>query len=46
MLVSEQKLAVQVAEVNSIEVHNVNLAITGEDEVLEEFAADASCANH
>ena len=46
MLIAEQELAVEVAEVDGVEVYNVNLAKAGENEVLEEFAADAASSNH
>lgn len=38
-------MSVEVTEVNGIEVDDVNLPETGEDEVLEKFAADAAGAD-
>jgi predicted PilT family ATPase len=46
MLVAEEELAVEVAEVDGVEVDNVDLAEAGEDEVLEQFAADAASSYH
>jgi hypothetical protein len=46
VLVAEQELAVQVAEVDGVEVHNVDVAEADEDEVLEQLAADAARAHH
>ena len=46
MLVSEEELAIEIAQVNGVEVNHMDLAEAGADEVLEEFAADASSANH
>ncbi len=46
MLLAEEKLPVEIAEVDRIEVDNVDLAKAGENEVLEEFASDAASADH
>lgn len=46
MLVAEQKLAVQVAEVDGVQVDNVDLTKARERQVLEELAADASSSYH
>lgn len=46
MLVAEQELAVEVAEVDGVEVDNVDLAKAGEDEVLKQLAADAASPYH
>jgi hypothetical protein len=46
VLVAKQELPVEVAEVDRVQVDNVNLAEPGEDEVLEELAADAASADH
>lgn len=46
MLVSEEELAVEVTEVDCIKVDNVNLRETGQGEVLQQFAADATCTDH
>jgi len=46
VLVAKEELAVEVAQVYGIEIDNVHLAEAGEDEVLEEFAADATSADH
>lgn len=46
MLMAEEELAIQVAEVYGIEIDNVDFSKAGEDEVLQQFAADATGANH
>lgn len=46
MFVSEQKLPVQVAQVDRVEVDNVDFAEAGKDKVLEELAAYSSGADH
>jgi hypothetical protein len=46
VLVAEQELAIEVAEVDRVKVYNVNLAKTGEDEVLEEFASNTASSDH
>lgn len=44
MFMSEEELPVKVAEVDGIEIDNVDFAEAAEDEVLEELAADAASA--
>lgn len=46
MFVSEEKLAIQVAKIYGVKIYNMDLTEACEDEVLEEFAADASSADH
>jgi len=46
VLIAEQELAVEVAEIDGVEVDDVYLAEAGEDEVLEEFAANAASSYH
>jgi hypothetical protein len=46
VLIAEQKLPVQVAEVDRVQVYNVNLAKAREHKILEQFAADAASAHH
>jgi hypothetical protein len=45
MLSAEEKLAVEIAEVDRIEVNDVNLAEAGKHEILEQLAADAACSH-
>ena len=45
MFISEEELAVEVAEVYCIEIDDVNFAEAGQGEVLEEFAANAACTD-
>jgi hypothetical protein len=46
VLVSEKELPIEVAKVYCIKVYDVDFAEACEDEVLEEFAAYASSADH
>lgn len=46
MLHAEQELAVEIAQVDGVQVDDVDLAEAREDEVLEQFAADAASADH
>lgn len=41
----EEELAIQIAEVDCIEVDDVDFTEPGEHEVFEELAADTACAN-
>lgn len=45
MFVTEEELAVQVTEVDCIEIDDVNLSEAGEDEVFKQFASDAASSN-
>jgi hypothetical protein len=45
VLMSEQELAVEVAQVDRVKVNNVDFAKAGENEVLEQLAANATSAN-
>jgi hypothetical protein len=45
MFVSEEELAVEVAEVDCVEIDDVDFAEAGEGEVLEKFAADPAGAD-
>lgn len=42
---SEKELSVQVTEVNSVEIDDVNFAEAGKDEVFQKLAADTTSAN-
>lgn len=44
MLETEEELAIQIAQINGIEVDDVNFAKAGKEEVLEQLAADATSA--
>jgi len=46
VLVPKQKLAVQVAEVNRVQVNDVDLAKAREHQILQQFAANASGSHH
>lgn len=46
MLITEQKLAVEVAQVDGVEVDDVDFAEAGKHDVLEQLAADAASSNH
>lgn len=45
MLVSKQELPIQVAQVDRVEIDNVNFAEAGEEQVLEELTADPTCSD-
>jgi hypothetical protein len=45
MFVSEEELAVEVAEVDCVEIDDVDFAEASEGEVLEKFAADPAGAD-
>lgn len=46
MLVAKEELAIEVAQIDSVQVDDMYLTETCEDEVLEELATDASRSNH
>lgn len=46
MLIAEEKLAVEVTQVDRIEVYDVDFAKSSEDEVFEELATDTSSSYH
>jgi hypothetical protein len=46
VLVAEEELAIEIAQINRVEVDDVDLAEAGQDEVLEQLAADAAGAYH
>lgn len=45
MFMTEEKLSVQVTEVNGIEVNDVYLAEPGQQEVFQQLASDAAGAD-
>lgn len=45
MLVAEEELAIQIAQVNRIKIDDVNFAKAGKQEVLEQLAADTTSAH-
>jgi hypothetical protein len=45
MLLSEEELTIQVAQVDRIKVDNVYLSEAGHDKILEQFTPDSACAN-
>jgi hypothetical protein len=45
MLVTKQKLAIEIAQVDGVEIDDVYFAEAGEHEVLEQLAADSASAN-
>lgn len=46
MLLTEEELAVEVGQVDSVQIHDMYFAKAAEDQVLEQFAADAAGADH
>lgn len=45
VFMSEEKLTVEVAQIDRVKVYNVNFAKAGENEIFKQLAADATCAN-
>lgn len=43
---SKQKLAIEVRKIDSVQIHDMNLTEAGQNQVLQQFAANASCADH
>jgi len=46
VLVPKEKLAIEIAKVDSVEIDDVDLAEAGQHKVLEEFASDPASSNH
>ena len=46
MLSAEKKLAIEIAQIDGVEVDYMDFAETGQDEVFEQLAADAASAHH
>lgn len=46
VLIAEEELAIEIAQVDRVEVDDVDVAEAREDEVLEELAADTARAHH
>jgi hypothetical protein len=46
VLIAEQELPIEVAKIDRVQVHNVNIAKAGEDEILQQFASDATSSHH
>ncbi len=46
MLVSEKELAVEITEIDCIEIDNVDFPEASENQVLEQLAADSTSAHH
>lgn len=46
MLLSEQELAIEVGQVNGVQVDDVNVTKAGEGEVFEQLASNSASAYH
>ena len=46
MLVTKEELTVEVAEVDGVQIDDVDLAEAGKDKILQKLAANSSSANH
>jgi hypothetical protein len=46
VLIAEQKLPIEIAQVDRVEVNDMDLAEACEDEVLEKLTADAASSDH
>ena len=45
MFMSEQELAIQIAEIDRIQIYDMNFSKACEGEVLQQFTANSACAN-
>jgi len=45
MLMTEEKLSVEVAEIDCVKIDDVDFAEASQDKVLEQFAANTACAD-
>lgn len=45
MFMPEEELAIEIAQIDCIEIDDVDFAEPGQDEVFEELTADPTCAN-
>jgi hypothetical protein len=43
---AEEELSIQVAEIDCVEIHNVDFPKTTDDKILEKFAPDAASTDH
>jgi len=43
---AKEELTVKVAEIDSIQIHNMNFTKASQDEVLQEFASNSTGSNH
>ena len=46
MLLPEEKLPIEVAEVDGVQINDVDFAEAGEDKILQKLTANPSSANH
>lgn len=46
MLMSEEELSVEIAQIDGIEIDDVDFSKASKDEVLQQFASNTSCADH
>lgn len=46
MFVPEEELAVQIGEVDSVEVDDMDIAKTAQNKVLQKFATDSTSTDH
>ena len=46
MFVTEKKLSIEVAEVDGVQINDVDLAEAGENKVLQELATNSSGTDH
>lgn len=45
MFLAEEELPIQIAEVNCVEVNDLNFSKAGKNKILEQLASDSSCAD-
>ena len=46
MLLAKKELSIEVAEVDGVKIHDVDLTEAGEDKILQELTTNSSSADH
>ena len=46
MLLTKKKLTIEVAEVDGVQINDMDFAEAGEDKILQEFTANSASADH
>ena len=45
MLISKQKLPIEIAQIDGVEIDNMNLAEASENKILQKFTSDSASAD-
>lgn len=43
---AKEKLAIEITQVNGVQVNDMNFAEASQNEILEELASNATCTDH